>query len=238
MAEEATTQGGTGTATATATQGVATSQATDPAAATTAAAVLASPDSAAAAPAAPADKSAESQGGEQKQPAAPAPVVPDTYEFKAPEGATVDEGRLTEFRAAAKEAGLSQEQFQKLADYGFKQLGAAATAPVEAWNTLQNTWFDQIKSDPDLGGDKLDQSRGLAKEAVAKFGGEGLREALVATGAITHPAVFRAFVQIGRAIQDGSKLVTGKPASAATRDLSFEGTAARFYPGMVEAAGA
>lgn len=171
-------------------------------------------------------------GTEAAEAKPPQPVIPETYTFAAPEGAKVDDGRLAEFQAAAKDAGLTQEQFQKLASYGFEHIGKAANAPHEAWTALQQQWTNEVKADPEIGGAKLEQSLGAAKLAIDAFGGNALRQALDATGAGNNPAIVRAFVEMGRRMQDGSAHVAGKPAGAASRDGSFEGIASRIYPNM------
>ena len=53
-----------------------------------------------------------------KEPAKPddAPVVPDKYEFKAPEGYEVDQKFLDDATPVLKELGLTQEQANKLFD--------------------------------------------------------------------------------------------------------------------------
>jgi hypothetical protein len=50
-----------------------------------------------------------------------------------------------------------------------------------------------------------------AAKAIERFGGDGLREALNVTRAGNHPAVVRAFIQIGKALGDAEGLSTGKP---------------------------
>jgi hypothetical protein len=145
------------------------------------------------------------------------PAVPEKYEFAPPEGLTVDPEALGGFEAAAREAGLSQDAFGKLATFGTQLIASKVAAAVEAAlpahlrPAAQTEWQDSVRNDPEFGGDKLAPSLAQAAKAIERFGGDGLREALNVTRAGNHPAVVRAFIQIGKALGDAEGLSTGKP---------------------------
>src|SRR5262245_60440079 len=60
------------------------------------------------------------------------PGAPEKYEFKAPEGVTLDTGLVNDFTPLAKELGMSQDAAQKVVDlYASKVLPRLATAQQE-----------------------------------------------------------------------------------------------------------
>ena len=173
----------------------------------------------------------------------PKPVegkAPAEYaEFKVPEGTTLDEATATEFKAMAKELDLTQEQAQKLLDFGGGKLRALAEGPYKAWSEMQTKWQAEVKADPEIGGTKLEQS---VKDASLVFvpgesnpfvGSEAeaksLKEALNATGAGNNPAIVKMFVRMGRMLAEPGSL-TGKPPNANT----VEAKLSTMYPTMTE----
>ncbi|MGO8944260.1 MAG: hypothetical protein ACLQJ7_11380, partial [Syntrophobacteraceae bacterium] len=67
-------------------------------------------------------------------PKPPVAKAPSEYaEFTIPEGTTLDEQTATEFKGLAKELDLTQEQAQKLLDFGGGKLRAQIEAPYKLW---------------------------------------------------------------------------------------------------------
>ena len=166
---------------------------------------------------------------------ATAPVPPaeaSGYQFQAPEGAAVDETQLGAYRDAAHKAGLTQDQFNAMAAFGADAIKQAAGAPHQAWADLQQQWTNEIKADPAIGGAKLPESLAAARVAIDQLGGDALRTALDTTGAGNNPAIVKAFVEMGKRLQDASQHVTGSPAGRQLVDRSFEGMAAHLWPNM------
>lgn len=101
-------------------------------------------------------------------------VVPEKYEFKAPEGMELDPELTDEFSKVAKELELSQEKAQKLADFGPKILQKAAEKQVQQWTEIREGWVNDLKADKEFGGPKLNETVERAKRALNKFdGGDG-----------------------------------------------------------------
>jgi len=137
-------------------------------------------------------------------PAATAPAVPESYELKMPEGVALDEAAATEFTAIAKELKLDQATAQKFADVGAKM----AQRQADNHAKLVESWTEQVKTDKEIGGDKLAENLGVARKALDAFGTPELRDVLNATGFGNHPAVIKAFYKIGQAISE-DRFVTG-----------------------------
>lgn len=132
------------------------------------------------------------------------PQVPETYELQMPEGVELDKATADEFTTIAKELKLDQAAAQKLADIAAKQ----AQRQVEAHTALVESWVEQVKTDKDIGGDKLDENLSIARKALDTFGTPELRDVLNASGLGNHPAVIKAFVKAGKAISE-DKFVAG-----------------------------
>ena len=163
------------------------------------------------------------------------PVVPDTYEFTPPEvdgkPAEVDTPALDALREVAKDAGLTQEQFQKIGEHGSRILSerlasalgdaqkAGETANIEAFRTQVTQWGAQTKADLEIGGAKLPQTLANVSRALDTFGTPAARDALINTGAANHPEVIRLLSRAGAAVADPTELVSGKPVGGkASRD--------------------
>lgn len=160
--------------------------------------------------AAPASATAAA-GAQAPKPAEPA--VPEAYDLKMPEGVELDQAAAAEFTAIAKELKLDQAAAQKLADVGAKM----AQRQVEAHAKLVESWAEQVKTDSEIGGDKLAENLGVARKALEAFGTPELRDVLNATGLGNHPEVIRAFYKVGKAISE-DRFVGGAPKSGAAND--------------------
>lgn len=154
--------------------------------------------------------------GEKEKPKEPEkkdekPVVPEKYEFKAPEGVEqLDAQALAVFEPIAKELGLSQEQAQKLVDI-YPQI---QQQQAEAWSNQVADWGEQAKADKEIGGDKLTASVGQAQKALDQFGTPALREYLHNSGLGNHPELVRIFAKVGKAMAEDDFVMGGQGQSS------------------------
>ena len=153
---------------------------------------------------------------EEKTESAPAKVegAPETYEFKATEGVTLDDTVLAAYSEVAKELNLPQDAAQKVLDKMAPVMAARQAEQIEA---ARNMWAVSAKSDKEFGGDKLPESLASAKKALDAFGTPELRTLLNDTGLGNHPDVIRFMVKAGKAIS-ADKFVSGKSAPSAAAD--------------------
>ena len=174
-------------------------------------------------------------------PAAPAaPAVPEKYEFTPPEidgkPAEVDAAALDALMPVAKEAGLTQAQFQAVAEHGAKIIGeklaasqaAGEAAGVEAFKTMVAEWGSQTKADAEMGGDKFPATLANVRKAIDAMGTPDLQKALMLTGAGNYPEVIRFMARVGAAVGDPTRLTTGKPAGA-SKSVNPEQAARNIY---------
>lgn len=139
-------------------------------------------------------------------------VVPEKYEFKAPEGLTLDEATITEASAVFKELGLTNDQAQKLVDLQGKLTKTSAEAPYKAYDAMREGWQAEVKADKEIGHilPKVKETIGKALDTlgdpalIASF-----KEGMNLTGAGDHPAFVKAFYKLALSVVEGSH-VSGK----------------------------
>jgi hypothetical protein len=144
------------------------------------------------------------------------PVVPETYDFKAPEGYTLDPKVIETASPIFKELGLTQEQAQKLVDF---QTKLTADSNKEMSSLIEKTradWVAQVKADKDIG-NKLPEVTaeiGKAKALLPADVRAAFDDAMNLTGAGDHPAFVKAFYLLAKQVNEG-KPVTGAGPSPA-----------------------
>ena len=167
---------------------------------------------------------------EEAKPAAP--ELPEKYELTGlPDGAEIDGALAEGYTGALREAGLTQAQADKLTPFLASKMQEMQSASLKAWQATNEQWVSAVKADPDIGGAKLPQSLAAASRAIDAFGGPALRSALSLTGAGNNPAVVKAFVEIGKAMADDMKFVSGKGTANAANTDPMARVAAAFYGG-------
>lgn len=167
-------------------------------------------------PEAEGEKTAEEKTAETKLEGAP-----ETYEFKAPEGASYDAAVLEPFSAAAKKANLTQDAAQMLLDDMAPVIAARQQAQVDE---IRTGWLTATKTDKEFGGEQLPQNMAVAKKALDQFDplpsgatSTPLRRLLEDTGFGNHPDVIRLLYRAGKALSE-DKFVAGSPAPVGEAD--------------------
>ena len=165
------------------------------------------------------DKPAANTDGDKGGEAGDKPAgAPEKYEFKAPEGTSLNEAVVAEFSTVAKELGLSQDAAQKVIDKLAPTIAKQnATAMSQAINSATTAWAEATRADKDIGGEKLDENLAVARKALDRFGTPELRKLLgkfdpkdnpSGTGLGNHPEIIKAFLKAGKAISE-DKFVPG-----------------------------
>lgn len=165
--------------------------------------------------------------GEEPKGEAPEPFNPETLTF--PEGFEKNDEMIGSFANLAKEHNLSQATAQSLIDLHVGELKRLGEAPMQAWKNLNKEWADEVKADPEIGGDNLHGVQQTIGRALDTFGTPELRQALDYTGAGNNPHVVRAFYKMAKALEEGGQ-VTGEPA-AMSKPTSL---AKAMYPDLPE----
>lgn len=167
-------------------------------------------------------------GGEEQsaEPAKPAEsVVPEKYDFKVPEGMTLNTDALAKFEPIAREFGLDQLKADKLVGLYAEVKQAEAQAAVEAHEVQVAEWRTACETDKELGGAKLPESVKAAQSFIARYGSGELKAILETSGLGNHPELFKLFVAAGKAMAEDTLTRSGAPPEGA-RDLTL------LYPSM------
>lgn len=166
----------------------------------------------------------------QKEPSSK--VVPEQYaDFKLPEGVTLDPEMLTEFKSAAKEAGLTQEAAQKFIELGAKITKGQTTRLQSEVNATREQWKTAAAADPEFGGEKFDANLAVAKKAFDQFGTPELKTFLNDTGLGNHPELVRWAFRVGGALSEDG-IVKGRQGDGTSSD----DLAAILYPTSINKA--
>lgn len=131
------------------------------------------------------------------QPAA----VPEKYELTLPEGTQLDETLLQEFSGVAKEAGLTNDMANKIADMHFGLVGKAVQAVNDEIMAERSSWADSAKQE--LGGqfNATVQTAGIGVEWIEKQI-PGIREAFDKTGFGNTVEGIRLMAALGKLVQE------------------------------------
>lgn len=147
-------------------------------------------------------------------------VVPESYEFKMPEGRELDKGLVEKFTPVLKELKVSQEEAQKLADLMVED----QMAKEAAYKEITEGWKQEtIKT---LGSDH-EAKMGVAAKFIDKFGNDKVRQVLNDTGLGNHPEIVQMFINAGKHFGN-DPFVAGATKKNAVADP--ERQARKFFP--------
>lgn len=139
-------------------------------------------------------------------------------ELKLPDGSLLKPERVAEIAKLASEQGLSQAQAQERLDSESKAEASFQDRQNNVYAQMRATWKETIKSDPEMGGDKLNETTENAKRFVEKFGSESFKKAVNETGLGDHPELVRIMAKAGKALLAEDRLVQGAHATNAIKD--------------------
>lgn len=195
-----------------------------------------------AAPAAPAtepvasllDGQATAPAGAAPEAAAPAEQpAPEPVDYltalKLPEGVTAEDPYVAEVAGLFGEAKLPAEMAQKLIDFDAKRQADAVAKWQDEVTQLSAKYLQEVKADPEIGGDKLEGTLANIGLAVDKFVPADLKATLQGYGLGNHPALARLLNYVGKTLQE-DRFVTGAPAPARRDPLS------EWYPNQAKGA--
>lgn len=166
-----------------------------------------------------------------------APVVPDKYEFKAPDGVTYDTAVLDRATPLFKELKLDQASAQKLVDFQTELAKEWAKAQESRVTAMTDGWLADLKADKDIGSklDEVSATIGRAKDRLpAELRGQ-FEETMNATKIGNHPAFVKAFYEFAKMATEG-RPVTGSGPASTGQSKSGQNTkptaAAALYPNL------
>lgn len=138
--------------------------------------------------------------------------APEQYEaFALPQGINASDEQLSEFSDVARELNLPQRQAQRLIEFEAHRMTQLVQSQVDGWENQKSQWVEQLRADPEIGGNDLLTKMATAVRAVHRVGGDALVQALDDTGAGNHPELVRAFYRIGLAMTEDHFSGSGEP---------------------------
>lgn len=127
-------------------------------------------------------------------------------DFNLPEGVTINDEVLSSATELFKDAGLTKEQAQKFIDLQVSMNEKSE----QAAQSIRDEWVTNAKSDKEYGGDKFNESLGVAMQAVEKFGTPELKKMLNDTGVGNHPEMIRLLKRVGDLTMEDTPTNVGK----------------------------
>jgi hypothetical protein len=125
-------------------------------------------------------------------------------DFDFPEGMEINQELLNDVTPIMQEAGLTQEQAQKMVSAYASHVEGQNQGQIEAHNAQVKQWGEELKADKEIGGDNYEENMAVARQAVEKFGSEEFVKFLDQTGLGNHPEMGRLLVKVGKLTQEDS----------------------------------
>lgn len=141
--------------------------------------------------------------------------VPEKYEFKLPDGVTLDQATYDAFTPKFKELGLNATQAQGLVDTYMASMKASNEASEKAFEQQTKDWEATARADAEIGGAKFDASVARAHKTMSAFGSPELVRLMNTTGFGNHPEFIRFFSKVGEKISEDTMHRPGEQGSGA-----------------------
>lgn len=145
------------------------------------------------------------------------PAVPESYTFKAPEGATVDQTLVDAATPIFKELGLTQAQADKLVDLYNSRAQSDVGRAIEAIKQMGKEWETKTLADPDIG-PNLDKVKTTIAQsldiALTPTERKDFADAMNQTMVGNHPAFVKAFYKLAQKIAPGTHVNGAGPSEA------------------------
>jgi hypothetical protein len=154
---------------------------------------------------------------------AAAPVVPEKYDLKLPDGALLDSVALEEISAYAKEKGYTQEQAQELLQRENDAILDYTEKSQESHRAQVLKWKQEVMADKEIGGEQFNINIEYAHRVLQKFAPKEFVQTLEKSGYGNHPLLVKTFVAIGKAMQPDKIVKSDSIANTKTYEELFYG---------------
>lgn len=159
------------------------------------------------------------------------PAVPEAYaEFTMPEGVEFSADVKARAEPLFKALKLTQEQAQQAAEFLATERSVHEKTQADEYVAYVTGLADASKADKEIGGEKLAENAGHAKQFIEKFGrgekGAEVFKVLTETGMGNHPAIIALLAKAHKAMSEDSPS-GGQPASQAPASVE-----SRLFPTM------
>ena len=137
----------------------------------------------------------------------------------------LDAERLEAFKPLARELNLSNAQAQKLVDLHARALQEGSQTLMQRHAETVETWSRETRTDPEIGGDKLEETLQLGNAALQQAFDAPTVELLKHFGLLNHPGFIRGLRSFGLIVSDDRFVESSGTAAPRSR-------AERMYPDM------
>lgn len=161
--------------------------------------------------------------------AAAAPAIPESYDFKKPDGYKGVDADIARVQGMAKAGKLTAEQAQALFEADAANIAEQDAAIERETAQTRADNIAALKADPEFGGPKYAESITRADQALAILDPKGeLLAELKQFGLEHHPNLVRAFARAGQMMTEGNTFVQAKGGPPESKAASL----LEFYPTM------
>ena len=139
--------------------------------------------------------------------------APDEYDFTAglPEGVELDSSMAEHMAPVLKELNLTQAQAEKLMAAYIEGGSASAEASTNEVVQIVKGWKETARADPEIGGDKWDDTLVQANGVLKKFGTpELIKDVMIGQGVGNHPEVIRFVRRVAAAVGEDTLISGGQ----------------------------
>jgi hypothetical protein len=154
--------------------------------------------------------------------------VPEKYDFKIPEGTTIDDEIMGEVSAFAKENNLPMKEAQRIADLGAKMLVKQQESRMAEYETIKEGWLTSAKTDKEIGADISKGKDSIAARAFNTIATPEMKEMVDQYGIGNHPEVLRMFYRLAPFMADDKMHMPGSGAGAGS-STGVESTVAGIF---------
>ena len=149
------------------------------------------------------------QSSEEEAEPQPEEAGPIEYDF---EGVTAEVGDITNddiasVKALSEELKLTKEQARELLSKSGKYMLQNMKARQ---SVVVNEWFNEVKSDPQLGGANFKNTQANLRRAMKRYGNGDALKVLSDSGIGAHPAIVKMLNAIGKDLGEETKFVNSK----------------------------
>ena len=125
-------------------------------------------------------------------------ITAESYgDFEVPDGITVNEPLLNEFKDTAAKLGLTKDKAQELINLQIKNV----QEQMAKWGEVRKGWVGELKADAEFGGEKFDATVKDAKLALRQFDPDGsFLKALQSSMYDNNPATLKFLARVQRAV--------------------------------------
>lgn len=158
-------------------------------------------------PETPSDQNSNEQSAEGVEGGEAAEFVPlSADDLTIPEGFEADDEIRDKFLDVVNDQEMSaKDRANALIELQAETIRQASERISEAWTQQREAWVEEVKADPEIGGDKFEPTMGKISKLLNEFGDPNLREQVFdITGAGDHPLMIKFLAKVADALSEGT----------------------------------